>query len=289
MTLVRHRRHVAHPPNPSTRPTNVTVPYFEQEQRSHLEQAEQAEQQTREADALYFQRQAQDDARNTLEYRERVQETKQDAVRFRELAQEAEQREQEYRQKAREAESRVHELHGQSPADHEEDAQHYRETAVDLRRHADDEATRIRDSGVFRAVAEAQDNFFVAQSREQAYRSLSQIFGDPPPPQEGGGSRVVVVDHAAVEGAVRQLRQVAQHAQADLDSAREARLKLDTAAEGQSARASQFSLLQVEQASQRTLNAVREILRDLGEVNHDVAALDQRMAAALTAAAPGYH
>ena len=273
----------------------------EEEQEDALEQQRLVRESRRQVD--YYQKQvreaqqqvreAQQEARNAREQEQNYQQWAQDA---RDTARDARKTAQNAEQRARVAGQRARELREQSPEDHRRDAQHFRKRAQRL---GGDQALQLDSDQPPRlggmageATTHAHDLWSAGRQarlgrdeelrREHAYRLLGGHFAVPPPPPIGGGDADggrLVYDHRAIDAGVREMQQVAARAQANLDAARQARLRLQDAGAGQAADATQAKLLMIERVNRRLVVAVKATLRDLGVVNHDMAALDQQVAA----------
>ena len=132
-----------------------------------------------------------------------------------------------------------------------------------------------------RELQEHHPEVVAARPRAQAYQLLGEHFAVPPPPAVGSGGRVdrwVRCDHRAVDVAMRELNQIADQAQADLDDAGRARLRLNDSTTGEAAQAAQDNLRLIEQTSRRLIVAIEATRHALGVVNRDVASVDQQFA-----------
>ncbi|WP_421845212.1 hypothetical protein [Mycobacterium sp.] len=273
----------------------------EEEQEDALEQQRLVRESEQQLD--YYQKQVREAQQEAREAQKHVRDARTEAQDYQQWAQEAhenarvaQQQAQNAEQRARVAGQRARELREQSPEDHRRDAQHFRKRAQRL---GGDQALQLDSDQPPRlggmageATTHAHDLWSVGRQarlgrdeelrREHAYRLLGGHFAVPPPPPIGGGDADegrLVYDHRAIDAGVREMQQVAARAQANLDAARQARLRLQDGGAGQAADATQSKLLMIERVSRRLVVAVKATLRDLGAVNHDMAALDQQIAA----------
>ncbi|WP_421845313.1 hypothetical protein [Mycobacterium sp.] len=266
----------------------------EAEQRARVSAG--AEAQKALADKEFYEQQVQEAQQQVQQAQDEAREAQAEAQSAKEDGEFYQQQRQNAEERARVAGQRARELREQSPEDHRRDAQHFRKRAQRL---GGDQALQLDSDQPPRlggmageATTHAHDLWSVGRQarlgrdeelrREHAYRLLGGHFAVPPPPPIGGvdaDEGRLVYDHGAIDAGVREMQQVAARAQANLDAARQARLRLQDAGAGQAADATQAKLLMIERVNRRLVVAVKATLRDLGAVNHDMAALDQQVAA----------